>query len=163
MRDRLNYATTAYPHELVAITTSESVIRRALKQLNKELLGQIDSFAKSIMEVKTNEQHKQSTNTGVSKTNDDGRIPSSTQAAATKIPSSAQTNQTDSNDHRGQYGSQTAVGGTKTAQRAKGFKDLEIEQQENSKSVQTTKIFNTKDIKKAIDARQKNCTCQSIV
>lgn len=140
VRDRLNYAHgTSYPHELVAVVNSEGDVRRELNQLNKNLLKQVDAFTKSLIEDKFNEQHQQSTDTTQQQVSNAGDLQASTSADTAEVQTTPQSNTTGSDNQGNQSDSETFVGGGQTAQsesirRTKGFKDLEIEQQEQSKS-----------------------------
>lgn len=160
VRDRLYYAhSTSFPHEITTVFTAEKQVRQEVKHRNEGLLQQIDIFNKLLIESKTNEQYEQNTNTEKSKRANDGYIPSSAQTVTTEIRTPTQASTASSNNQRSQFRNETLMGGVKANQRTQGFKDLEIEQQEQSKS---DKVFDIKDIKKAVAARNKSVPVKAL-
>lgn len=153
--NRISYAImSGFPHELVTVFTAEASVRKEFSQHNPELFNKIQEFIKSVIEVKNESIKGTDLKEGQRKHDED--VSKSSKGDSTSSQGTSYINST-SNINNGAHSnhesnSQSSLENQVT-QRTKGFKDLEIEQQEQSKS---GKAFTINDIKKAVAAREKS-------
>ncbi|WFF38163.1 hypothetical protein LU290_07845 [Moraxella nasibovis] len=148
LADRIMYA-YGNQHELLTVTLAENQVKDALpselvKELN-ELFGQI------VGEFHVRLNHTQRTNATQISSAGVSQTASKQQATQrTNIDESNQSSKLNQANPSADETSDGSVGAIR--QRTKGFKDLEVEQQEQSN---TNKTFTINDIKKAVAAREK--------
>lgn len=155
LADRIMYA-YGNQHELLTVTLAENQVKDALpselvKELN-ELFGQI------VGEFHVRLNHTQRTNaTQISSAGVSQAASKQQVTQRTNIDESNQPSKLNQANPSADATSDESAGAIR--QRTKGFKDLEIEQQEQSKS---GKSFTIQDIKKAVAARNKSAPVKAL-
>lgn len=95
------------PHELVAILTAETQVRKAVKNINPEIIRQFDIYVKGLVEIGTNANLYQRTDIEINTGIPNQEIPVNDERATAEVSTDTSGNSTSSNSQRDVYSNQT--------------------------------------------------------